>query len=322
MRERVVAFIVARLSSSRLPKKHLKRIGNKRLLDWTIENLKKSRFLDEIVIATTNEEENRLLGDLAKEHGIDVFWFNGDINDVVGRLKCAADVFEADVPVLISGDCPLIYAPSLDRLIKKAKDEKDVDYVKFCPKGGKPVIHEGIGVFREKCWEIANKLSKESHLREHHFPIIDLRPDIFKGICIMDEDIFYKLKHRISVDTLADLEFMNAVYDELGRRGIDFNLKNVVELLLEKPEFMEINRGVHQIKIEEKQKKALFVVNNKENLRLFLNLAYELTKRGVGVRFFSKNNELLKTIEHEGFGVVKNLKDYKFDFKISESSHP
>ncbi len=322
MEERAIAFIVARLSSSRLPNKHLRRIGEKRLLDWAIESLKKSSFLDRIVIATVNEDENRPLDEVAREHGIDIFWFDGDINDVVGRLRKAADVFEADIPVLISGDCPLIYAPSLDRLIAKAKDEKKIDFVEFCPKNGRTVIHEGVGVYRKRCWVVADELSKEANLREHHFPIVLLRPDIFKGICVMDEDIFYKLKHRISVDTLADLEFMNEVYNELKGRGKDFDLKNVVELLLEKPEFMEINRDVHQIRIDEKQKKALFVVNSEENLKLFFDLAYEITKKGVGVRFYTENKRLIGEIENRGFGVVDNLNGGEFDFKISENSAP
>ncbi len=318
MRERVVAFIVARLSSSRLPKKHLKRIGNKRLLDWTIENLKKSRFLDEIVIATAKEEENRLLGDLAKEHGIDVYWFNGDINDVVGRLNKASQVYKADIPVLISGDCPLIYAPSLDKLIEKAIENKNIDHVGFCLKDNRPPIHEGMGVFRKKCWELADKLSTKPNLREHHFPIVGLRRDIFKIDCVECEDIFYKVDHRISVDTLADLEFMNRIYNELTERNKEFNLKNVVELLIEKPRLMDINRDVHQISVDERPKKALFVVNNNSNIELFYDLAYELTKRGVGVRFFSRDKEALRAIEHKGFGIVKDIENDKVDFRVTD----
>ncbi len=66
----ITAFIVARLSSSRLPKKQLKKIGNKRLIDWTIENVKKSRYVDKIVIATTDDEENRPFVDRSEERRV------------------------------------------------------------------------------------------------------------------------------------------------------------------------------------------------------------------------------------------------------------
>jgi len=316
MGERVVVFIVARLSSSRLPKKQLKRIGNRRLLDWTIDNVKKSRYVDDIVIATTQEEDNKPLIDIAKEQGIDVFLYDGDINDVVGRLTKAAQVYKADISILISGDCPLIWSPSLDKLIEKILSDKDLDFVGFCPKDKKSVIHEGMGVFRRKCWELADKLSDKPNLREHQFPIVGLRPDLFKADCVYDDEIFYKVKHRVSVDTLADLEFMNTVYNELEKKGKEFNMPNLVSLLLEKPYLMDINRDVHQIQLEEKQRKALILVKRQENLELLFDLAYFLTKKGVGVRFFSENRGILKLVDNKGFGVVEEPKVKDFDLEI------
>ncbi len=319
MKENVVAFVVARLSSSRLPKKHLKKIGNKDLIDWTILNVKKSELVNKIVIATTNEENNKPLVNAAKKHNIEIFLYDGDINDVVGRLTKAAFEYNADIPILISGDCPLIYAPSLDKLIEKMLENRELDYVGFCKRNNKPAIHEGMGVYRKKCWELADIISDKPNLREHQFPIVYLKPDMFKAECIYDDKIFYELKHRISVDTLADLEFMNVVYSELDSKKKEFNLKNTVELLIEKPYIMNLNRDVHQIKLDEKQKKALFVVKNSGNLELFFNLAYDLTKRGVGVRFYSQNKDITETAEKRGFGITDNLSEKTFDLKITDS---
>ena len=319
MKENVVAFVVARLSSSRLPKKHLKKIGNKDLIDWTILNVKKSELVNKIVIATTTEEDNKPLVGKAKKHNIDIFLYDGDINDVVGRLTKAAFEYNADIPILISGDCPLIYAPSLDKLIEKMLENKELDYVGFCKRSDKPAVHEGMGVYRKKCWELADIISDKPNLREHQFPIVYLKPDMFKTDCIYDDKIFYELKHRISVDTLADLEFMKVVYSELEAKKREFNLKNAVELLIEKPYIMNINRDVHQIKLDEKQKKALFVIENPDNLELFFDLAYDLTKRGVGVRFYSQNKVVAETAEKKGFGIVDNLYEKSFDLTITDN---
>ena len=318
MKENVVAFIVARLSSSRLPKKQLKKIGSKRLIDWTIENVKKSRLVDKIVIATTDEKENKELIGVAEKHSIDIFLYKGDINDVVGRLTKAADRYEADIPILISGDCPLIYPESLDKLIEKALSDKDVDYVGFCKQKERPAVHEGMGVYRRKCWELSDKISDKPNLREHQFPVVGMYPELFRTDCIEDDEIFYKFKHRLSVDTLADLKFMNTLYDELNKEGKEFNLKNVVLLLEEKPEIMDINRDVHQMKIDEKAKKALFVANGEDNLELFFDLAYDLTKRGIGVRFFSNSKSITKIVNEKGFGIVEKIDEQKYDFKISD----
>ncbi len=317
--ERVVAFIVARLSSSRLPNKHLKSIGDRRMIDWTIHFIKQVGYLDDIVIATVNEEDNKPLIDVAKEHGVKLFWYEGDVNDVVGRLTEAAIEFKADIPILVSGDCPLIWPDAVKKRIEMISEDKELDYVGFCKKNGRYPIHSSVGVYRRKCWELADRLSDKPNLREHHFPIAGLRSDLFKAGCIECEDIFYKVSHRISVDTIADLEFMNAIFYELESKGKVFNLRNVVELLIEKPELMNINSDVHQIRIDEVPKKALFLVENRENLEIFVHLAYELTKKGVGVRFFSRNLELLKTIERKGFGVLNDPNEYKHDFKITDT---
>jgi spore coat polysaccharide biosynthesis protein SpsF len=316
MKENVVVFVVARLSSSRLPKKHLRKIGNKRLIDWTIENTKKSKLVDKIVIATTDEEENSPLMDVAKEHNIDTFLYNGDINDVVGRLAHAAVEFSADIPILISGDCPLIWAESLDKMIEKILQDRELDHVYFCQRSEKPTIHEGMGVYRKKCWMLADKLSDKPNLREHQFPIIGIKSDMFKTCCITDDELFYKIKHRISVDTPADLEFMNVVYNELKKEKKEFNMPNVVELLLEKPDIVKINKDVHQIKVDEKTKKALFIIKNEDNLDLFLNMAYDLTKRGVGIRFLAHNKAVCDKIEHAGYGIAIEPNRDKFDFVI------
>ena len=316
MNERIIAFIVARLSSSRLPQKQLRKIGDKRLIDWTIENIKRSDFVEKIVIATTDDEENRPLIDVANEHGIDVFLYKGDINDVVGRLTKAAGEYDADIPILISGDCPLIWAESLDRLIKRILEDEEIDRVVFCELDGRVPIHEGMGVYRRKCWELANRLSDRPNLREHHLPILGLKPDLFKIECVVDDELFYKIKHRVSVDTPADLDFMNAVYSELKSRDREFNLKNVIELLLEKPEFMEINRDVHQIELEEMPKKALFVVKDRDNIDLFFDIAYQLTKRGIGVRFYSEDKDILADVVERGFGVADSIESNRFDLQI------
>ncbi len=320
MSENIAAFVVARLSSARLHRKQLKKIGDKRLIDWTIENVKKSKFVNKIVIATTDDEENRPLIGVAKEHGVDIFLYDGDINDVVGRLTQAALEFDADIPILISGDCPLIRAASLDKLIEKILKNSELDAVDFCLKNGKSAIHEGMAVYRKKCWLLADRLSDKPNLREHQFPIINLKPELFKTDCVCDDDLFYRIKHRVSVDTLADLEFMRTVYQKLSEMRKKFDMFNVVELLLEKPQLMQINKDVHQIKIDDKPKKALFIIEKEENLELFFDMAYELTKKGIGVKFLIEDDELKDIAENKGFNVADNdAKREKFNFVIEEN---
>ncbi len=316
--EKVIAFVVVRLSSLRLPRKQLRMIGDRRLIDWTIRGIKQSKYVNRIVIATTDEPESKELEEVAAEHGVEVFFYDGDVNDVVGRLNTAASFYNCEVCLLISGDCPLVWAPSLDKLVCKILHDERLDMVGFCLKDGKPPIHEGMSVYRRRCWRLADGLSDTTNLREHHFPIVKLKPELFNVGCVLDDDLFYRVKHRVSVDTVADLEFMNAVYMELRQSGKEFNMPNLVELLIEKPELMNINRDVHQMGLYERQKRALFKVRGLDNLNLLLGMAYELTKKGVGVRFMVRDDKAREMINNRGFGTLDaEVVESEFDILIS-----
>ena len=118
MAEKTVAFIVARLSSSRMAGKHFCRIGNKAMILWIIDQLKTCKEIDEIVIATVAEPGNKPLRELAGKENISCFWYEGEIDHVTTRLCAAAEHHNADICLLISGDCPLIYGTAIDILLK------------------------------------------------------------------------------------------------------------------------------------------------------------------------------------------------------------
>ena len=84
---KVVALIQARMKSTRLPGKILKKINNKTLIEILIERLKKSKGLDKIIIATSTDESNDILTDLISSLGVEVY--RGSENDVLDRFYCA-----------------------------------------------------------------------------------------------------------------------------------------------------------------------------------------------------------------------------------------
>ena len=58
---RIVASIEARMGSSRLPGKVLKKFGNETTLSLLVKRLKTCKFLDDIVIATTINSKDDLI---------------------------------------------------------------------------------------------------------------------------------------------------------------------------------------------------------------------------------------------------------------------
>ena len=68
MSERILGIIPARGGSKRLPGKNIRDLCGKPLVAWTIEQAKKSRYLDKIIVSTDDEE----IAEISKEYGAEV----------------------------------------------------------------------------------------------------------------------------------------------------------------------------------------------------------------------------------------------------------
>lgn len=64
----ILALIPARGGSKGLPRKNMKPLLGKPLIAWTIEQAKKSKYIDKIVVSTEDKE----IGEIAIKYGIDV----------------------------------------------------------------------------------------------------------------------------------------------------------------------------------------------------------------------------------------------------------
>ncbi len=308
--EKTVAFVVVRLSSSRLPAKHLRTIGGRPMLQWVIDRLHFCNELDEIVLATVDEVENLPLKAFAKENGIACFWYSGKVDHVTTRLRRAAEAFDAEICVLVSGDCPLIDAPAIDEIIRSLKDNSEADTVQLAKDiFSLPPALQGIVANRRRAWQLADDLADRPELKEHQFPIIYQRPELFNPIEVRLDESLYMPPHRLSVDTPADLAFMNALYSHLDGCDLPFDLPHVVGLLKKRPDLRKINVHVHQCRLVENKKRVLFVVDaggmyGYGHLTRCLELARQLTERlAWSTHFFIDDFQAETIIDETGFTV-------------------
>ncbi len=113
---RIVASIEARMTSSRLPGKVLMEAGGKPLLQILIERLRKSRFIQDIVVATTINTQDEPIIALCDRLGVKSF--RGSELNVLERVCGAAKSVNAEVLVEITGDCPLVDVNLVDGVIE------------------------------------------------------------------------------------------------------------------------------------------------------------------------------------------------------------
>ena len=305
--ERVIAFIPVRLSSSRLPEKHFRKIGSKTVLEWLIHNLKQCQQLDEIVIATAAESANEPLKAFSRDFDVPLFWYEGNIDHVTTRLRLAAETYQADICLLISGDCPLVHGPTLDFLVEEFRKEPTADMLTMPTNSyGEHSALEGVLVSRLRAWQKADDLADKPELKEHQFPLFWKRPELFARHKVYLPDNLFIRKHRFSVDTWADLEFMNTLHDRLVANNQNFQLPEVVQLLQKEPQLFKINEHVHQRKLIDENHKVLIAVDaggqyGYGHLMRSLELARQLTElKGWSTTFAVDHEEAERYLQQQG----------------------
>ncbi|OIQ04886.1 MAG: acylneuraminate cytidylyltransferase [Candidatus Altarchaeum sp. CG12_big_fil_rev_8_21_14_0_65_33_22] len=235
--KKIVAIIQARMGSTRLHGKVLKDVSGKPLLWHVINRVKKSKLIDQIVLATTNKKEDLKLIEIASETGIESY--AGSEEDVLNRYFQAATKYKADIIVRITSDCPLIDPRIIDEVIKHFLRD-NFDYVTNTIRYPYP---DGLDVevfsydSLKKAWFEAEIPSE----REHVTPYIRNHIELFKIENHENDEYISNMNLRWTVDEERDLEFVREIYKSLYKEGEMFYMEDVLELLKKNPELIEIN---------------------------------------------------------------------------------
>ena len=113
-----VAIIQARMSSTRLNGKVLKPLSGKPIIAQIFKRLQHSRTLDNIVLATSLNDEDIPIAELCQQIGLECY--RGSLNDVLDRFYHAATEAKASYIVRITADCPVIDPVVVDAVVTAA----------------------------------------------------------------------------------------------------------------------------------------------------------------------------------------------------------
>jgi len=248
---KIIAVVVARLTSKRLPGKTLKPILGKPMIELLIRRLSLSKKINQIVIAIPKNKKNKKLDIYLKKNKHQVF--QGTEKNVLKRFYTAAKLYKADLVVRITGDCPLIDANIVDNLINKLiKNKKDyitnADPLTF-PDGLDTEVMT-FGAIK-KCY----KLAKSSYDKEHVTTYIR---NSGKFNVLYNQYKKNYSNQRWVVDEKNDFVVVKKIFEYFSPR-INFGWLEIIKLTKRKPKIFEINKNV---KIKNECKKALFIMNN------------------------------------------------------------
>lgn len=110
-----VGIIQARMGSTRFPGKVLEQLGDKTVLGWVVHRIRTVSRLDDVVIATTTNDEDDVIEQWCSDNNVKCF--RGSPDDVLARYYFCALSEDAESVVRITADCPLIEASLVDSII-------------------------------------------------------------------------------------------------------------------------------------------------------------------------------------------------------------
>ncbi len=261
---KIGAIIQARTSSTRLPNKVLKELpysSSITCLEQVIRRAKRSKELNDIIIATTIEEDDNEVINIVKKEKIK--YFRGSKEDVLSRYYLAAKENGLDIIVRITSDCPCIDPGIVDLIIGKHLETK-VDYTSNSLERSYPHGLD-VEIFNFSVLEEAYKKTKKDYEKEHVTPYIYKNPQKFKINQVKAPQALCAPDIRVTLDTEEDYALLCAVFDYLYPKNDFFNANDIINLFKEKPWLKLINKKVFQKRIfdtlEEELKETIAILD-------------------------------------------------------------
>ena len=115
------------MSSKRFRGKVLYKINNKPLIWYLINNIKKSKKVTDIIVATSKNKSDDVLTKYLKK--INIKFFRGNLNNVMKRLFDLSKKLKKKYFLRISADSPLIDYRIINKAILLANKKKKFDLI-------------------------------------------------------------------------------------------------------------------------------------------------------------------------------------------------
>ncbi len=125
-----IGVIPARFGSTRFPKKVIADLNGKPIIQHIWENCKKAKMLDDLVIATDNDEVMEVI----KSFGGKAVFTSPDHMTGTDRIAEVVNAIDVNVIVNIQGDEPLIQAEMVDSLVRTILDHKNISMASLMKK--------------------------------------------------------------------------------------------------------------------------------------------------------------------------------------------
>jgi len=241
----IVATIEARMTSKRLPGKVLLPAAGKPMLEHLVDRLKVVSSVEEIILATTINNTDDVLVELAES--LSIHSFRGDENDVMNRVIGAAESLDASIVVEITGDCPII-DPSIIEHTIQIFHANDTDYVSNAEVGSYP---DGMDtqVFTLEALKKSASMTTDPLDKEHVTLHMRNHPEIFSHVYLVAPPDVYWPGLGLTLDEPNDYTLLKKLIEHFSPINPLFSCHDVVNLLRDNPHWVDINGSPHWVDI-------------------------------------------------------------------------
>ena len=231
---KVIGVITARMASTRLPGKVLKKLGPKSIFAHHVERMQHVKGLDGIFLATSKDPQNRPLIDEAERLGCG--WYAGAEQDIVARHVELCEREKADAVIRVPCDCPIFDIASASAFVELfMKEYHDYIYV------SNMTMIQGALVELISCKALlgVHKSYRGAAISQ---PIRE-NLDKFKAASIEIDRDLCRPEYRLTVDEPVDVEMIGKIYESLYK-GQPLDLREVYTWLDDNPDVAKMNMHV------------------------------------------------------------------------------
>lgn len=224
--KKIDAIIQARMSSTRLPGKILKKVKGRPLIEQVMSRLRDSEFIDRIIIATTRDASDNKLVEYCQQKNIP--YYRGNFNNVLDRFIKTSELFQCNKIIRVCADNPFIDTKLMNKQLDIFSRDDSLDYCTYTSWDGIPIILKPIGLFVEATTlsSLKKAAAKVDDLKyyEHVTMFIYEHPEIFnikkiplrKGI---------NTDYRFTIDYPEDISFCEKVMEAINEHSLGALMK-------------------------------------------------------------------------------------------------
>jgi spore coat polysaccharide biosynthesis protein SpsF len=238
-------LITARLKSSRLNLKLLLPLNGYTLIERVIQRAKAVIGCDDIVLCTSNLNQDLPLVHIAKKNNI--YYFNGHPDDVLQRLLDASSLFNLDYFIGITADNPLFSIYHANLLYDTMRQNPSLD---FAYSSGMPI---GLNVYAMKVKALKTVCAIKEQVDTEIWGYLINKPEIFNVRELKATQEFIRANYRLTLDEFDDFRLFKALYNKFSKDAV-IDVLDAYDMLDANPDIGEINKHVAQRDLDEEVK--------------------------------------------------------------------